>query len=246
MASLTWLDDTTPFPDPDLALPEGLLAAGSRLSIQRLTEAYSRGIFPWFNQGDPVLWWSPDPRMVLACEDLVISHSLGKKLRQIARDESSATARVRVTTDHAFASVIAACAAPRARERNTWISPAVQSAYLAWHKAGAAHSVETWLDGQLVGGLYGVCLGRFFFGESMFSRASDASKIALAYLTAFLRRQGIAHIDCQQQTGHLASMGAKPISRREFMALLENALQLPAPPWRPGRILHTGELAPTA
>jgi len=229
-----------------MALPEGLLAAGSRLSIERLTDAYSKGIFPWFNQGDPVLWWSPDPRMVLACEDLIISHSLGKKLRQIARNESDPEARIRVTTDAAFASVIAACAAPRVSERNTWISPAVQSAYLAWHKAGAAHSVETWLDGQLVGGLYGVCLGRFFFGESMFSRASDASKIALSYLVAFLQQRGIRHIDCQQQTRHLASMGAKPISRRAFMALLDQALQHPAPAWTAGRILHTGELATMA
>ncbi|SHH94232.1 leucyl/phenylalanyl-tRNA--protein transferase [Pollutimonas bauzanensis] len=245
MTRLIWLDEATPLPHPRSAPPEGLLAAGGGLSIARLTEAYSKGIFPWFNEGEPVLWWSPDPRMVLACADFKASRSLAKKLRQVGRGERAADARIRVTTDTAFAQVMAACAAPRAIQQNTWISPAIQSAYLDWHRAGAAHSIETWMDGQLMGGVYGVNLGGFFFGESMFSRASDASKLALAYLVNFLRARGIRHIDCQQQTGHLASLGARPMSRKDFLALLEAALQGDAPAWNPGQILQSGELAPT-
>ena len=244
MASLIWLDDAAPFPHPDSAPPEGLLAAGGRLSIPRLTEAYSQGIFPWFNQGEPVLWWSPDPRMVLACEDFKASHSLRKKLRQTARVEQSPNARIRITTDMAFAQVIAACAAVRGGRHATWISPAIQAAYTAWHKAGVAHSIETWVDGRLAGGLYGVCLGRFFFGESMFSLSSDASKLALAYLVNFLLMRGIRHIDCQQQTGHLSSLGAQAMARRDFMALLDAALRHDAPDWPSGQILESGQLAP--
>ena len=244
MASLTWLDDDTPFPDPDNALPEGLLAAGATLNTDRLTQAYRLGIFPWFNEGDPVLWWSPDPRMVLACKDFKASHSLSKKLRQIARNEGTASARIRVTTDLCFPDVIQACAEPRRTQHATWISPAIQAAYIAWHEQGTVHSIETWIDGKLAGGLYGVCLGRFFFGESMFSRATDASKIAIAYLTRFLLAQGITHIDCQQQTGHLASLGAQAISRKQFRALLDQALLLPAPAWQRGELWQSGQLAP--
>lgn len=244
MTGLIWLDDVTPFPNPLSALPEGLLAAGGKLSVERLTEAYRMGIFPWFNEGDPILWWSPDPRMVLACADFKVSHSFGKTLRRIARDETAGNARVRVLTDTAFSSVIRACAAPRLHEKQTWISPAIQSAYLAWHQAGVAHSVETWVDGKLAGGLYGVCMGGFFFGESMFSHANDASKVALAYLVAFLRARGIRHIDCQQQTAHLGRLGAQPMPRSSFLRLLHDALAKPATCWRPGRLLHTGELAP--
>lgn len=244
MTGLIWLDDAMPFPDPQLALPEGLLAAGGDLSVERLTDAYSMGIFPWFNVGDPVLWWSPDPRMVLACSDFKVSHSLGKTLRKIARGEASGNARVRVLTDTAFSSVIGSCAAPRLHEKQTWISPAIQSAYLAWHQAGVAHSIETWVDGKLVGGLYGVCMGRFFFGESMFSSVNDASKVALAYLVTFLRVRGIGHIDCQQQTSHLGSLGARPISRSAFLLLLQDALAKPKVTWVPGQIMHTGVLAP--
>ncbi len=244
MAHLTWLDDLSPLPHPDTALPDGLLAAGGGLSIARLTEAYGKGIFPWFNEGEPVLWWSPDPRMVLACADFKVSHSLGKRLRQIKRGECEPDAAIRITTNIAFAQVIAACAAPRTTQDGTWISPAIQSAYLAWHRAGRAHSIETWISGKLAGGLYGVNLGGFFFGESMFSRADDASKLALSYLVGFLRARGIQHIDCQQQTGHLASLGARPISRRHFLALLERALRSDAPAWGHGQILQSGQLAP--
>lgn len=246
MSGLIWLDDTAPFPDPAAALPEGLVAAGGRLSIERLTEAYARGIFPWFNDGDPVLWWSPDPRMVLACADLKISHSLAKKRRQVARTEQDADARVKVTTDIAFASVIAGCAGRRQTQDGTWISPAIQAAYTAWHRAGVAHSIETWVDGELAGGLYGVCMGRFFFGESMFARVSDASKLALTYLVDFLSSRGITHIDCQQQTAHLASMGARPVGRSDFLALLKRTVHGESPPWKPGQILAGGRLAPLA
>jgi len=244
MGTLTWLEDKTPFPPADQALPEGLLAAGGDLSLPRLEAAYRRGIFPWFNQGDPVLWWSPDPRMLLDCAHFKVSRSLEKRLRGIARTELAPDAPIRITTDMATSAVISGCAAPRRSQHGTWISPYVRDSYLAWHEAGAVHSVETWIDGRLAGGLYGVNLGRFFFGESMFSRASDASKLALAYLVRFLAANGIEHIDCQQQTSHLASLGARPVSRQAFEAMLADALRLPAPHWVKGQLLHNGELAP--
>ncbi|TEA77440.1 leucyl/phenylalanyl-tRNA--protein transferase [Allopusillimonas ginsengisoli] len=246
MGKLIWLDIDTPFPPVEQALPEGLLAAGAELSLTRLEQAYRRGIFPWFNEGDPVLWWSPNPRMVLACAEFKISRSLGKRLRQMARDEHTPAASIRITLDMAMADVITACAGPRATQHGTWISSHIKAAYLAWHEAGAVHSVETWINGELAGGLYGVSLGGFFFGESMFSRANDASKLALAYLTRFLARHGVHHIDCQQQTGHLASLGAQPIAREQFLAILKTALNQPAPPWKQGQLLSTGELAPVA
>lgn len=225
-------------------MPEGLLAAGASVTVERLTQAYRQGIFPWFNPGDPVLWWSPDPRMVLNCDSFKVSRSLAKKLRQIARLERSAQPQIRIMTDTAFSSVIQACAQPRAKQHGTWISPAIQRAYQEWHEAGHAHSIETWIDGQLAGGLYGVCIGRFFFGESMFARVPDASKLALAYLVRFLRAQGVSHIDCQQQTSHLASLGASPISRAAFLKLLEARVDMPPPEWRPGQLLADGALAP--
>ncbi|TAM86477.1 MAG: leucyl/phenylalanyl-tRNA--protein transferase [Candidimonas sp.] len=240
---LVWLDEVSPFPDPASALPDGLLAIGGCLSLTRLRAAYSRGIFPWYNEEDPILWWSPDPRMVLACADFKPSHSLRKTLRQIAHAEYSAHASVQIKTDTAFERVVQACAQPRATQAGTWISPAIQAAYLAWHQAGEAHSVETWIDGQLEGGLYGVALGRFFFGESMFHRRRDASKIALAYLVDFLRQHGFSHIDCQQQTSHLASLGARPMARRQFLALLDAAVALPAPRWPAGRLMQSNPLA---
>lgn len=244
MNTLVWLDDESPLPPPDNALPDGLLAVGGNLSVKRLTEAYSKGIFPWFNEGDPVLWWSPDPRMVLACADFKASHSLRKKLRQLDRDEQYTDARIQIKMNIALDDVIKACAGPRATQHGTWITPAIQSAYGAWHAAGHVHSVETWMDGQLTGGLYGVSLGRFFFGESMFSRAPDASKLALAYLVNFLVKNQVKHIDCQQQTSHLASMGARPISRDIFLTYVEQALQQPAPLWGRGQLLQSGVLAP--
>lgn len=249
---LTWLYSDTPLPPPDAARDDGLLAAGSDLSVARLEQAYAQGTFPWFNQGDPVLWWNPDPRMVLACDELAISRSLAKRLKQIAKLEGSDEARIRITTDVAFEAVIHACGAVRqpgsplaADDRpapGTWISPAIEQAYTDWHKAGRAHSVETWVDGRLAGGLYGVNLGRFFFGESMFSLATDASKLALTYLVAFLKSHGIAHIDCQQETPHLASLGARPITRHAFLRLLDETIHQDSPRWTSGELLQSGRL----
>lgn len=243
MSTIIWVNPATPLPPARQASTHGLLAAGADLSVERLTEAYSKGIFPWFNEGDPVLWWSPDPRMVLACNDLRISRTLGKLLRRIARTEGDADASIRVTVDLAFSDVIRACAAPADKREVTWISSDIQSAYHEWHQAGHAHSVEVWRDGRLAGGLYGVCLGRFFFGESMFSRVSDSSKIALVYLVRLLQRLQIRHIDCQQETRHLASMGARPIRRDDFLTLLEDAMLHPTPRWLSGQLYQSGEFA---
>ncbi|OZI71480.1 leucyl/phenylalanyl-tRNA--protein transferase [Bordetella genomosp. 12] len=245
---LPWLQADTPFPPPDTALtePNGLLAAGGELSVERLRQAYSQGIFPWYSQGEPVLWWSPDPRMVLACDDFAISHSLRKKLRGLARAEQADEAGITVRVDTAFADVMAACAGARPGQPGTWITAEVQAAYCAWHAQGQAHSIETWMDGRLIGGLYGISLGGMFFGESMFAHATDASKIALAYLVGLLKRHGVAWIDCQQQTRHLASLGAQPVPRSRFVAHVAQAIRLPAPPWRPGRLLQTGDIVALA
>lgn len=243
MSRAVWVEPGQPLPSPHEATPEGLVAVGLDLSVERLEEAYGMGMFPWFNQGDPVLWWSPDPRMVLACADFKVSRSLGKKLRQIAIQEQSPDAGIRITTDMAFTDVMAACAGPRDGSSGTWIVDPIRQVYAAWHRAGRAHSVETWMDGQLCGGLYGVCLGRMFFGESMFSHASDASKIALAYLVAYLRQHGVDYIDCQQQTGHLASLGAAPQPRQDFLSLLEHATTQEGFPWERGQLLSDGRLA---
>ena len=206
-----------PLPDARCALPAqsdapGLVAAGGELSPQRLEEAYSKGIFPWYSEGQPVLWWSPDPRMVLPTSEFKVSRSLRKALARFVRAPGC-----EVRIDLAFASVIRACAAaPREGQAGTWIVPEMIEAYLEWHRAGRVHSFETWVDGELVGGLYGVSLGRMFFGESMFSRRTDASKIALASLVCFCREHAMPLIDCQQRTGHLASLGAREISRSDF------------------------------
>ncbi len=215
---MIWIDDQTPLPPAHLALDKhsdapGLLAAGGRLTTARLAEAYGKGIFPWYGPGQPVLWWSPDPRMVLPVAEFKLSQSLRKTLRRGLRD-----GLFEIRFDHAFADVIAACAStPRDGQDGTWIVPEMVAAYRAWHHAGAAHSVETWVNGELVGGLYGVCIGHMFFGESMFSWRSDASKIALAALVAHCRTQQIGLIDCQQETSHLASFGARPIPRDQFL-----------------------------
>lgn len=222
---IPFLGPSDPFPSVDHALsePNGLLAAGADLSVRRLVEAYGRGIFPWFNAGDPVLWWSPDPRMVLFVDEIQISRSLGKRLRK--RD-------YRVTADRAFADVMRGCAAPRALERETWIVPSMLRAYERLHAAGFAHSIEVWMDDELVGGLYGVAIGHMFFGESMFSRRTDASKIALTYLVAQLARWGMPLVDCQMSTSHLASLGARDIPRYEFLRAIRplvTAAPLPSP-----------------
>lgn len=243
---LPWLMRDTPFPPVEQAWrdPDGLLAAGGDLSLDRLHSAYTQGIFPWSSEDEPLLWWSPDPRMVLACAQFAPPHALRKRLRQIARDESQPQSRIEVRVDTAFADVIAACAAPRLPETGTWITPAMQRAYIAWHAQGTAHSIETWIDGQLAGGLYGISLGRMFFGESMFTRVTDASKIALAYLVNFLQRHDVPWLDCQQQTAHLASLGARPVERAAFAAHLRNTVHAAAPPWQPGRLDSRGIIHP--
>ncbi|ROT45531.1 leucyl/phenylalanyl-tRNA--protein transferase [Pusillimonas sp. NJUB218] len=244
MTVLPWVGPHDALPDPHHAQPDGLLAAGLDLGPARLEAAYRKGIFPWFNEGDPVLWWSPDPRMVLACCDLIVSHSMAKKLRQLKRSESIDASGLQIRVDTAFNQVIDACSAPRKGQPGTWISPQIKAAYGALHDQGKAHSIETWLDGKLIGGLYGVSLGGFFFGESMFSHAPDASKLALVYLTGFLKCHGVEHIDCQQETPHLASLGAKPVPRAVFMSWLSTALNRPPPPWRSGTLLQNGTIAP--
>lgn len=233
-----------PFPAPEQALPEGLLAASAFLSVDALRQAYAQGIFPWYNPGDPVLWWSPDPRMVLPCDALHLSHSLRKTLRRLARDDSRDDAPLQVRVDTDCAQVLRQCAAPRPGREGTWITPDIQAVYLAWHREGKVHSIETWQDGRMVGGLYGVSLGGMFFGESMFSLAPDASKIALAYLVARLRACGVDLIDCQQQTSHLASLGAGPVPRTQFLAMLRQRLERPQPLWHAGRLRQDGALAP--
>lgn len=241
---LPWLAPDTPFPPVEGALsePAGLLAAGADLSLTRLRLAYSNGIFPWYGEGEPILWWSPDPRMVLACQDFAPSHSLRKRLRQIARDEAGPNPRVQIRVDTAFETVIARCAAPRDGQVGTWITDEMRQAYHAWHQAGGAHSIETWVDETLVGGLYGISLGGMFFGESMFTLMPDASKIALAYLVTFLRRFDVQWIDCQQQTRHLASLGAQPVSRTRFVEHVQHAIEQSAPLWRPGRLDSGGTI----
>ncbi len=227
---MRWLrgpDDA--LPDTRLALPAdsdapGLLAAGGELTLRRLEEAYSRGIFPWYSQGQPVLWWSPDPRMVLVVDEFKVSRSLRKTLTRFMR-----TAGCDIRIDAAFSSVIEACSGARRQgQAGTWIVPAMIQAYCGWHAAGRVHSFETWVDGRLVGGLYGVSLGRMFFGESMFSLQPDASKIALAALVCFCREHGVSIIDCQQRTEHLSSLGAREMQRSEFEHGLAAGLDKPA------------------
>jgi leucyl/phenylalanyl-tRNA--protein transferase len=212
---IPWLPREAVFPSIEKALtePNGLLAAGGDLSPQRLLAAYRLGIFPWYSAGEPIMWWSPDPRMVLFPEELKISPSLAKTLRN---------APYEVRLDTAFGDVVHACAStPRDGQPGTWITQEMQDAYGALHQLGYAHSVETWIDGSLAGGLYGIAVGSAFYGESMFSDARDTSKIALAHLCAHLKRRGFGIIDCQMETRHLASLGARTIPRRDFAARLD-------------------------
>ncbi|MES2581166.1 MAG: leucyl/phenylalanyl-tRNA--protein transferase [Pseudomonadota bacterium] len=217
--TLHWLEPGDPFPAVDSAWgveseAPGLLAAGGDLSVDSLKSAYSNGIFPWFSEGQPNLWWSPDPRMVLQVAHFRLHKSLRKTLRQF---QNSPNCEVRFNT--AFVDVISACAqVSRNGQPGTWILPPMVRAYIHLHAAGHAHSVETWVDGELVGGLYCVTLGKAVFGESMFSRVPDSSKIALAALVGFCRHHGIEAIDCQQNTAHLASLGATEIPRSIFLA----------------------------
>jgi leucyl/phenylalanyl-tRNA--protein transferase len=226
---IPWLRASDPFPPLQRALvePNGLLAAGASLRPDKLLEAYRRGIFPWSSAGQPLLWWSPDPRMVLFVDEFKVSRSLRKRIR-------GGSFEVRVDT--ACADVVEACAAPRADQEGTWITADIREAYLELHRLGYVHSVEAWREDRLVGGLYGVALGRVFFGESMFAREPDASKVALVHLVAHLRRLGVPLVDCQQETAHLASLGARPIPRKRFAAYLSELIHCAAPPagWQPG------------
>ena len=212
-----------PFPPVDKALrnPNGLLCAGADLSPGRLLAAYRQGIFPWYSGDEPILWWSPDPRMVLFCEELKVSRSLAKSIRNKGFE---------VRIDSAFSRVTKACAEPRKDETGTWLGKEMQAAYLALHHAGHAHSFETWHEDKLVGGLYGVAIGHAFFGESMFSLATDASKVALVGLAETLRARGYPMIDCQQRTPLLASLGGREIPRRQFLRRLAALVNYPEPP----------------
>ena len=219
-----WLDPENPtieFPDVELALqePDGLLAVGGALSKEWLLHAYRRGIFPWYGPGQPILWWAPDPRLVLSPGQLHVSRSLAKVIRK---------GRYAVTLDTAFPDVITACAKPRPGQSGTWITPDMREAYIDLHREGYAHSAECWHEGQLAGGLYGVAIGRIFFGESMFARRSDASKVAFVALVRQLARWGFRLIDCQVHTSHLASLGATAISRQAFTALLGQECHSPS------------------
>ncbi len=226
---IPWLRGDAPFPPVSKALksPNGLLCAGGDLSPRRIVEAYSRGIFPWYSEGDPILWWSPDPRMVLFPDELKISRSLRKSM---AHD------RYETRFDTAFRDVIEACAAPRDGQAGTWIVPEMVEAYVRLHELGFAHSVESWHEGRLVGGLYGMALGQAFFGESMFAHAPDASKVALVRLVQRLNAGGCRVIDCQQATPHLASLGAREIPRKAFAQLVQESIQYPptGQRWAPG------------
>jgi len=230
---IPWLQPDTPLPPTATALgprseAPGLLAAGGGLSIARLRDAYAHGVFPWYSPGQPVLWWTLDPRMVLRTADFRITRSLRKTLRRFLR-----TPGCELRFDHDVARVMACCAdTPREGQAGTWIVPEMQAAYAAWARTGDVHSVETWVDGELVGGLYGVNLGRMMFGESMFSHRTDASKIALAALVAFCRWHDMPAIDCQQATGHLASLGAAPVPRAAFEQQVHALVaRAPAPVW---------------
>jgi len=222
MTAPYWLNpyDPTDFPNVSLALrdPDGLLAVGGDLSIERLLTAYQRGIFPWYSGDQPILWWSPDPRSVLFPNKLHVSRSLRKTIRKQLFD---------ITFDTAFTEVIQACSEPRTDGLGTWITDEMQQAYLRLHQAGYAHSVESWLNGKLVGGLYGVAIGNVFFGESMFSHVTDASKVAFVFLVRQLQRWQFELIDCQIQTAHLNQFGAELIPRSRFVQLLDQYCNQP-------------------
>lgn len=229
---LPWLEPGEPFPDTGLAWgpaspAPGLLAAGGALDVETLLRAYRAAIFPWFSDGQPILWWSTDPRMVLDPAQFRLHRSLRKTLQHFAIAPG-----YELRIDTAFDQVIAACAtSPREGQSGTWIVPPMVQAYRQLHRAGFAHSVETWIDGELVGGLYCVAIGKAVFGESMFTRVPDASKIALAALVALCRAHGVPLIDCQQNTRHLASLGAGEIARADFAASVARQASEPALPW---------------
>ncbi len=264
------LDEDNHFPPVNTALiePDGLLAYSAQISIDRLESAYRQGIFPWYSDDQPVLWWSPRSRMVLDCDDFHVSHSLRKRLKKIVRAQSLGDLKsCVVTVDCAFDAVLDSCATRGAKRYTsqgnknsetedpqthdvghlaaaTWITPHMQEAYKIWHQLGRVHSIETWQQGELVGGLYGVSIGATFFGESMFARATDASKIALAHLVQFLQRHHVKFIDCQMVTSHLSTLGARPIDRPEFIARVAQGIDQPDLPWQAGWLNSMGEITP--
>lgn len=224
---IPWLSPGNNFPPVEKSLmdPNGLLAAGTELTPMLILEAYRKGIFPWFNPGEPVLWWSPDPRMVLLPSAFKLSRSLRQRINR---------GDYEIRVDSSFRQVMAACAEPRKGQRGTWIGAAMKEAYAGLHDMGYAHSIETWIDGELAGGLYGLAVGRMFFGESMFARRTDASKLALMHLCRQLESWDFGLIDCQMETAHLASMGARPIRRADFIQEVTRLVELPSipTPWR--------------
>lgn len=238
MIRIARLDDLAPdrFPDPRRALadPNGLLAFGGDLSPQRLLAAYRQGIFPWYSEGDPLLWWSPDPRCVFASDGVHVSHSLRKALRRCGWEWSM---------NRAFEAVMRACAAPRARQDGTWITAGMLTAYTNLHLLGHAHSLEIWDGDALVGGLYGVAAGRAFSAESMFSLRTNASKAALVALAGVLRQRGCPQIDAQVPNPHLARMGARTLARAAYLAELARLVEMPAPRDWPRRRAPVRELA---
>jgi leucyl/phenylalanyl-tRNA--protein transferase len=225
---ITWLSPDGRFPPVERALkePNGLLAVGGDLSPELLLDAYRRGIFPWYSEGQPVLWWCPDPRSVLYLHEFRVTRSLRKRVRQGCFE---------LRVDSAFDAVMRACALPRARQAGTWITQEVIDAYTGLHRLGYAHSVESWLDDRLAGGLYGVAVGRMFFGESMFAHETDASKVALVGLVSLLEEKGFPMIDCQQATGHLERFGARSIPRARFAEEVSRLvdLEVPGGHWAP-------------
>ena len=243
---IAWLSPDTPLPRAETAMRapaqfSGLVAAGHDLSASRLLEAYGKGIFPWFSEGQPVLWWSPDPRMVLSTADFRLHPSMRKTLRQFRRNPDC-----EVRIDSAFDTVIRHCAQrPRPGQRGTWIVDEMIEAYVAFHRLGHVHSVETWINGELVGGLYVVSIGKALFGESMFALQSNASKMALAALIGFARAHDMPWIDCQQNTRHLASLGAREIKRSDFLAAVARDIRLTSPVWKFDSI-YWNELDPLA
>lgn len=224
---IPWLSAAAPFPSVEnaLSVPNGLLAAGADLSPERILAAYRQGIFPWFNPGEPVLWWSPDPRMVLVPSEFKLSRSLRQRMKKGGYE---------IRVDTCFRQVMQACGEPRDGQYGSWIGSSMLEAYTRLHLMGFAHSIETWIDGELAGGLYGLAIGHMFYGESMFARHTDASKLALAHLCSQLEKWNFGLIDCQMETAHLASLGAKPISRAAFVRELKGLVELTSvpEPWR--------------
>lgn len=234
--TIPWLDSPTDFPDTSEALqyPPGLLAASLEINADWLEHSYAKGIFPWYSQGEPVLWWSTSPRAVLYTAEFKLHRSLVKAIRKM---RNNPTGSIRLNTD--FEAVMRACAAPRPGQEGTWITEEIIAAYVELHCRGFAHSVEHWQGDQLVGGLYCVALGKMVYGESMFSTQTDASKVAFAHFVYWLNTQNVHIIDCQQATGHLMSMGARTVSRTMFETELANSIAQPPLNWEPRELIWT-------